>query len=125
VSATAWNAKSNSLRGPSDATAPTVDFSRRHQCPTRLTQGTLLSSAFVSSWPSDGPLPRVASSDLFDDARPRELELVRQLDIRQEVEVFLIFVHPAVAFTDGLLRLDEANLTNPFDHFEAELIFNA
>ena len=35
-----------------------------------------------------------------------------------EVEVWSIFVRPAVTFPDGFLRLNKANLANPFYHFE-------
>ena len=47
------------------------------------------------------------------------------LDVRQEVEVCLIFVRPAVTFPHGFLRLNKTNLANPFHHFEAQLVFDA
>jgi len=49
----------------------------------------------------------------------------RSFDVRQEVEVWSIFVRPAVLFPDYFLRLNKANLANPFHHFEVRWFFDA
>ena len=47
------------------------------------------------------------------------------LNIRQEIEVFIVFVLSAVAFTDRTGCFDEANFADSFDHFEAKLVLDA
>jgi len=44
-------------------------------------------------------------------------------DVRQEIEVFVIFVLPAVAFADRADRFDETDFANSFDHLESDEAF--
>jgi len=46
-------------------------------------------------------------------------------DVRQKIKVFGIFVGSALTLPESFLRFDEANLANPLDHLEPELIFDA
>ena len=45
-------------------------------------------------------------------------------DVRQEIEVFFVFIHSAVTPADHLLRLDEAYSADLLDHFEPELVLD-
>src|SRR5689334_5884506 len=47
------------------------------------------------------------------------------LYIRQEIEVFVVLVLAAFAFSQQLLGGDELDALDPFDHFVAELVFDA
>jgi len=48
-----------------------------------------------------------------------------RLDIRQKVEIFIVFVRTALSFPDRPLRFDKSNLADPFHDFESKLIFDA
>ena len=46
-------------------------------------------------------------------------------DVREQIEVFIVFVLAALSEADGLFRFDEFDSLNPLDHLVAKLIFNA
>lgn len=46
------------------------------------------------------------------------------LDVREQIEVFVILVFTALAEADGLLRFDEFNPLDPLHHFVTKLVFN-
>ena len=48
----------------------------------------------------------------------------RELDVRQQIEIFVIFVGTAFAFADLLLGFDELDTLDPFYHFIAELVLH-
>jgi hypothetical protein len=48
-----------------------------------------------------------------------------RLYVREQVEVFIIFVRSALAFTKTLFRFDEFNSLDPFGHFVPELVLYA
>ncbi len=53
-----------------------------------------------------------------------EIPFRGHLDVRKQIEVFVIFVFAALAEPDGLLRFDEFDPLDPLDHFVAKLVFN-
>jgi hypothetical protein len=46
------------------------------------------------------------------------------LDVREQIEVFIVFVLATLAATDGLLRFDEFNPLDPLHHFVAKLVLD-
>ena len=55
----------------------------------------------------------------------RDVYLPKSSDVREQIEVFIVFVLAALAEADGLLRLDEFDSLDPLDHLVAKLIFDA
>ncbi|MCU1330096.1 MAG: hypothetical protein JWN34_5466 [Bryobacterales bacterium] len=53
----------------------------------------------------------------------RPLLTYSALYVRQQIEVFIIFVPATLTQADVLLRLDEFGSLDPFDHLVAKLIF--
>jgi hypothetical protein len=52
-----------------------------------------------------------------------ELGSRSHLDVREQIEVFVVFVLATLAETDGLLRFDEFDPLDPFDHFCCQVGF--
>ena len=71
---------------------------------------------------ANGLRAMLAGTGSRDDVRVEEYT---GLNVRQEIEVFVIFVLPAVAFAHGGRRFNKADLAYPFHHFESELVLNA
>ena len=46
-------------------------------------------------------------------------------DVRQQIEVLVVFVLAAFSFADRLLRFDELDALDPLDHLVAKLVFDA
>lgn len=46
-------------------------------------------------------------------------------DVRQQIEIFVIFVFPAFAFAKLLFGFNELDPCDPLDHLVSELIFRA
>jgi hypothetical protein len=69
------------------------------------------------------PQMRKEHSDVLE-AGMSEIPFRDHLDVRKQIEVFVIFVFAALAEADGLLRFDEFDALDPLDHFVAKLVFN-
>ncbi len=65
-------------------------------------------------------MPNVAAA-----GEPADRAVVTVLDVRQEIEVLIVFIFPTIAFSNGNRCFDKTDFTNPFDHLEPELVFNA